>query len=494
MMILFYLVIILFILMPIKLKNKTMGLLYCYLTYSIVTLCVHRIFIDVSPYFEEYNGDIFVWGIFSLFLILWIIQRESPYRFLWVLFFLPTIVSYGHDWDGAYDAYLFFRPYGYVLLSLFVKIEDNLSPLLSLIKFSLRDCSSYFVAILEMVSVFVNTIIGFIVFLLYRKNKITNLDKSSDSVGFSHIMVAIVVFVGIVILSYCNIQLFQAEEQSTIITFLNHQLVSAASLTIFLVAIILFFKSKKTKIYIVSFFLVFLCTPTFVSLKFINGAWGEGYWDFYTPFYCMKSIGIQIVSLSYFFVSKNDLINLNKQSILTTIELGCLLLIPFLYSMVFIFRNRIHSFLQTNKNAISDIFDEIIYVITFSLFYAVIVAGIFVLFDSYILDCVLTIVFWSISLALILKKKDYFDKWNKILYIFFLVSFPVITMRDGQLGLCPWGMSLWKTIVNGRLDFEFWNLLNLAMMITAVIVLHYVKVRKNKNYKDIVSKYQINNI
>lgn len=493
-MILFCLVIILFILMPIKLKNKTMGLLYCYLTYFIVTLCVHRIFIDVSPYFDKYNGDIFVWGIFSLFLILWIIQRESPYRFLWVLFFLPTIVSYGHDWDGAYDAYLFFRPYGYVLLSLFVKIEDNLSPLLSLIKFSYRDCSSYFVAVLEMVSVFVNTIIGFIVFLLYRNNKITNLDKSSDSVGFSHIMVAIVVFVGIVILSYCNIQLFQAEEQSTIITFLNHQLVSAASLTIFLVAIILFFKSKKTKIYIVSFFLVFLCTPTFVSLKFINGAWGEGYWDFYTPFYCMKSIGIQIVSLSYFFVSKNDLINLNKQSILTTIELGCLLLIPFLYSMVFIFRNRIHSFLQTNKNAISDIFDEIIYVITFSLFYAVIVAGIFVLFDSYILDCVLTIVFWSISLALILKKKDYFDKWNKILYIFFLVSFPVITMRDGQLGLCPWGMSLWKTIVNGRLDFEFWNLLNLAMMITAVIVLHYMKVRKNKNYKDIVSKYQINNI
>ena len=66
-------------------------------------------------------------------------------------------------------------------------------------------------------------------------------------------------------------------------------------------------------------------------------------------------------------------------------------------------------------------------------------------------------------------------------------------MRDGQLGLCPWGMSLWKTIING-LDFEFWNLLNLAMMITAVIVLHYVKVRKNKNYKDVVSKYQINNI
>jgi hypothetical protein len=347
-----------------------------------------------------------------------------------------------------------------------------------------------------MVSVFVNTIIGFIVFLLYRNNKITNLDKSSDSVGFSHIMVAIVVFVGIVILSYCNIQLFQAEEQSTIITFLNHQLVSAASLTIFLVAIILFFKSKKTKIYIVSFFLVFLCTPTFVSLKFINGAWGEGYWDFYTPFYCMKSIGIQIVSLLYFFVSKNDLINLNNQSILTTIELGCFFLIPFLYFVVFIFRNKIHSFLQTIKNSIKripDIFDEIIYVITCCLFYSLLYIGISVLFDSYILDCVLTIAFWSISLALIVKKKEYFDKWNKIRYIFFLVSFPVITMHDGQLGLCPWGVSLWKTIGHG-IDFELWNLLNLAMMITAVIILHYMRVRKNKNYKDVVSKYQINNI
>ena len=491
----FCIVIILFILMPIKLKNKSIGLLYCYLTYFIFTFCIRKIFVDVSPYFYNYNGDIFVWGIFFLFLTLWIIQRESPYRFLWVLFFLPTIVSYGHDWDGAYDAYLFFRPYGYVLLSLLVKIEDNLSPLLPLIKFSLRDCSSYFVAILEMVSVFVNTVIGFIVFLLYKKNKVT-FYENFDSIKSPHIMILIVVFLGIVILSYFNIKLYPTEEQPTIITFLNHQLVSAASWTIFLFSVVLFFISKKTKLNSISLFFIFLCTPTFVSLKFIDGAWGWGYWDFYTPFYCMKSIGIQIVSLLYFFVSKNDLINLNNQSILTTIELGCFFLIPFLYFVVFIFRNKIHSFLQTIKNSIKripDIFDEIIYVITCCLFYSLLYIGISVLFDSYILDCVLTIAFWSISLALIVKKKEYFDKWNKIRYIFFLVSFPVITMHDGQLGLCPWGVSLWKTIGHG-IDFELWNLLNLAMMITAVIILHYMKVRKNKNYKDVVSKYQINNI
>ena len=163
-------VISLFLFMPIKLKDKILGLLYCYLTYFIFTFCIRKIFVDVSPYFYNYNGDIFVWGIFFLFLTLWVIQRENPYRFLWVLFFLPTIVSYGHDWDGAYDAYLFFRPYGYVLLSLIVRIEDNLSPMLSLIKFSLRDCSSsYWVAVLEIVSVFVNTVIGFIVFLIKYK-------------------------------------------------------------------------------------------------------------------------------------------------------------------------------------------------------------------------------------------------------------------------------------------------------------------------------------
>lgn len=239
-------VISLFLFMPIKLKDKILGLLYCYLTYILIHFCINKIFFDVSPYFFRYNGDIFVWGIFSCFFILWVIQRENPYRFLWVLFFLPTIVSYGHDWDGAYDAYLFFRPYGYVLLSLIVRIEDNLSPMLSLIKFSLRDySSSYWVAVLEIVSVFVNTVIGFIVFFLYRKKDTTNLYKSSDSVGFSHIIIATAVFWVIVILSYCNIQLFQIEEQSNIITFLNHQIISAASWTIFLVAFVLFFKAKK---------------------------------------------------------------------------------------------------------------------------------------------------------------------------------------------------------------------------------------------------------
>ena len=305
-------------------------------------------------------------------------------------------------------------------------------------------------------------------------------------------MVAIVVFVGIVILSYCNIQLFQAEEQSTIITFLNHQLVSAASFTIFLVAIILFFKSKKTEIYIVSFLLVFLCTPTFVSLKFINGAWGEGYWDFYTPSYCMKSIGIQIVTLLYSYISENMVIHLNDKSILSTIEFGSLLSIPIVYSILFLFRKKIQSFVENTKSAIKKIvvFDKIICGLLYSCLFSVVVGGVMVLIDSNFLTFIFVILLWIVSLVLILKKVTVFNNRKNVIYMLFLFSFPIVTMHHEHIILYPWAVSLWRNIFGGW-GFNMWDLLNLVMMVFAVVIMCFMR-KKEKNILSKIYKKGIN--
>lgn len=104
--------------------------------------------------------------------------------------------------------------------------------------------------------------------------------------------------------------------------------------------------------------------------------------------------------------------------------------------------------------------------------------------DSPIWKSIFVVLIWLFSLFLLKKNKNP-EKWDMPIYTMFLVSFPVIITTDyGQIKLYSWGISLAR-LINSGIEFEFWKILSLVIMIIEtgifILVLHQRKKSKENN-------------
>lgn len=130
------------------------------------------------------------------------------------------------------------------------------------------------------------------------------------------------------------------------------------------------------------------------------------------------------------------------------------------------------------------VFHSGVLIILLAVFLTLLTGVILALADSLIWESIFVVLIWLFSLFLLKKNKNS-EKWDMPIYTMFLVSFPVIITTDyGQIKLYSWGISLAR-LINSGIEFEFWKILSLVIMIIEtgifILVLHQRKKSKENN-------------
>ena len=285
---------------------------------------------------------IITWILFYIFLFLFFkyshkLKKTNLILWIYVIFFTPSFIAIGDALESGYEPYLFFKPYGIVLFSIFVNISHEYLSLDGLMMYSNIEVG------LELLSLMLIPTLYFTI-LSNKKNPINfNVFNNMRLIKIMIYLIIVSCFLitfwdYYVSTDFCN----QFQYSCDYYFIRSSQYIYSVTWIVFSLLLLIFFKTKITSKLDYSLLLACLVffTPTIVSIdaEFQN--------IYYEPNALIKPYGVQLISkiISGFHLATlkgySDLHSLfkyaNKNST-AMLELINLFLTPCIYTyMIFI--------------------------------------------------------------------------------------------------------------------------------------------------------------
>lgn len=290
---------------------------------------------------EHLYLSVITWIEFYIFLFLFL--QFSRLKYLYILlgvvliFFTPSFVAVGKALESGYYPYLFFKPYGIVLLSTFANFSSEYRSLVSLL------VHSNTITGLELLSLTTISIVYYRIIKrkaeglkLFIKSITQNVKLIKITIYFIVLSCFLIFFWDYYISTdYCN----QFEYGCEYYLIRSSQYIYSVTWIIFSLLLLLFFKAKiKTRIdYGLLIFCLIFFTPTIVSIdvEFQN--------VYYEPNAFIKPYGVQLISkiIQGFDITTlkgysdlHSLFNHAAKSVTARVELVNLFLTPCMYGYI----------------------------------------------------------------------------------------------------------------------------------------------------------------